>query len=345
MRVDKHLPVVSGVDRQAPKRSQVALPDVSQQNWPEQGAASLAGKAQVRKSAGFSLQLNQQLTTMQSADSYLGQLSGGLGQLKLSLSRELGNARIQDREGVNRQLSELTALLGQRSARSGGSLDGQLNLHLNEPARARFSLPGLESLQVLQQAGRESLLFSAGRTSQEPVAVVLDDGLSEEQILRRFNVGLAPAGVRSELNADGSLMFSARESDWQQLRDHLKVKGEGKLFAAQRFTELTPRESQILQPQTLEQLDDPREVRRVLDTVVKTLDRIDELREQLGLRQDEIRSFLARQLGEDEQRWASDYVTAVFALMRKSSGSYASVSGTLVAQATISRFTVISLLS
>ena len=345
MRVDKHLPVVSGIDRQAPRRSQAAVADVNQQSWVDQGAAANASKAQVRKSAGFSLQLNQQLTTMQSADSYLGQLAGGLGQLKLSLSRELGNARIHDREGVTAQLAGLKTLLEQRSARSGGSLDGQLNLHLNEPARARFSLTGLESVQALQQAGRESLLFSVGRTNQEPVAVVLDDDLSEEQVLRRFNVGLAPAGIRSELNADGSLMFSARESDWQQLREHIKVKGEGKLFAAQRFTELTPRESQILQPQTLDQLDDPREVRRVLDTVVKTLDRIDELREQLGLRQDEIRSFLARQLGEDEQRWASDYVTAVFALMRKSTSSYASVSGPLVAQATISRFTVISLLS
>ncbi len=343
MRVDKHSPIVSGLDRQTPKRSLVTVADAAQQTQPERGAAM--GSAQGRKSAGFGLQLNQQLTTMQSASSYLAQLSATLVPLKLSLSRELGNARIQDREGVDAQLGELRSLLEQRNSRSAGSLDGQLNLHLTEPVRARFSLPGLESLQTLQQAGRESLLFSIGRSSQEPLAVVLDEGLSEEQILRRFNVGLAPAGIRSELTTDGALIFSAREADWQAVREHLRVKGEGVLFAAQRFTELQPVESQMLQPQALEQLEEPREVRRMLDTVVKALDHIQELGEQLRLRQDEIRSFLARQLGEDEQRWAGDYVTAVYNLMRKSSSSYTSVSDTLVAQATISRFTVISLLS
>ncbi|TWE09786.1 hypothetical protein FB481_102318 [Pseudomonas sp. AG1028] len=343
MRVDKHSPIVSGLDRQAPKRSLVTVADAAQQTQSERGAA--VGSAQGRKSAGFGLQLNQQLTTMQSASSYLAQLSATLVPLKLSLSRELGNARMQDREGVGAQLGELRSLLEQRSARSAGSLDGQLNLHLNEPVRVRFSLPGLESLQTFQQAGRESLLFSIGRSSQEPVAVVLDEGLSEEQILRRFNVGLAPAGIRSELTTDGALVFSAREADWQTLREHLRVKGEGALFAAQRFTELKPVESQLLQPQALETLEEPREVRRMLDTVVKALDHIQELGEQLRQRQDEIRSFLARQLGDDEHRWAGDYVTAVYNLMRKSSSSYASVSDTLVAQATISRFTVISLLS
>jgi len=344
MRVDKHSPVVSGLDRQAPKRSLVSLADVAQQALPERGTA-VAGSAQNRKSAGFGLQLNQQLTTMQSASSYLAQLSATLVPLKLSLSRELGNARLQDREGLGAQLGELRALLEQRSSRSAGSLDGQLNLHLTEPVRARFSLPGLESLQALQQAGRESLLFSIGRSSQEPVAVVLDDGLSDEQILRRFNVGLAPAGIRGELTSEGALVFSAREADWQNLRGHIRVKGEGALFAAQRFTELEPVELQMLQPRALQQLEEPRDVKRMLDTVVKALDHIQELGEQLRQRQDEIRSFLARQLGEDEQRWAGDYVTAVYNLMRKSSSSYASVSATLVAQATISRFTVISLLS
>lgn len=344
MRVDKHSPVVSGLDRQAPKRSLVSLADVAQQALPERGTA-VAGSAQNRKSAGFGLQLNQQLTTMQSASSYLAQLSATLVPLKLSLSRELGNARLQDREGLGAQLGELRALLEQRSSRSAGSLDGQLNLHLTEPVRARFSLPGLESLQALQQVGRESLLFSIGRSSQEPVAVVLDDGLSDEQILRRFNVGLAPAGIRGELTSEGALVFSAREADWQNLRGHIRVKGEGALFAAQRFTELEPVELQMLQPRALQQLEEPRDVKRMLDTVVKALDHIQELGEQLRQRQDEIRSFLARQLGEDEQRWAGDYVTAVYNLMRKSSSSYASVSATLVAQATISRFTVISLLS
>ena len=93
------------------------------------------------------------------------------------------------------------------------------------------------------------------------------------------------------------------------------------------------------------QLDSFRELRRLLDSVVAGLDKVTTLREQLSNRQQEIREFLARQAHADEKQWAMDFSRSVFNLMQRSPSSYAAVTQTVVAQATISRFAVVSLLS
>jgi len=47
----------------------------------------------------------------------------------------------------------------------------------------------------------------------------------------------------------------------------------------------------------------------------------------------------------DEQQWAQDYAASVFDLVRDRGSSYAAVTQTLVAQANLSRFAMVSLLS
>ncbi|WP_346770505.1 hypothetical protein [Pseudomonas sp. 273] len=79
--------------------------------------------------------------------------------------------------------------------------------------------------------------------------------------------------------------------------------------------------------------------------MIDALDRIGTLRDQLRQRQGEIREFLARQADRDEQQWAQDYAASVFNLVRDSGSSYAAVTRTVVAQANLSRFAVVSLLS
>src|SRR5690606_17698940 len=89
--------------------------------------------------------------------------------------------------------------------------------------------------------------------------------------------------------------------------------------------------------------DSYREMRRVLDSVVVALERVAALRDQIHHRQQEIREFLARQASQDESEWARDYAGQVFNLMQRSPSSYAAVTQTVVAQANISRFSVVSL--
>lgn len=340
IKVDTQLPVVTALDPQArrPVQGEQAVQRQRKQA-PAEPTAQPRGK-----STSFNLQLNQQLTSMQAADSYLGELAGRLGQLKLSLSRELSNAQAGEREGLKRELEQVRKLLDERGQRSGEALDAGFKLRLNEPVRSRFSLQGLDSIASVQQAGKETLLFSAGRKLAEPLAVVLDEGLSEQQILRRFNAGLGPAGIRAEVDSGGALKFSARESEWQQLKGELRVQGEGKL-AAKAAAPVVSQEDQLLRLPDAARLDGARELRRALDEVVAALDKIGSLREQLSHRQDEIREFLARHAEQNEREWARDFAGEVFNLMRRSPSSYAAVTQTVVAQANISRSSVVSLLS
>lgn len=297
------------------------------------------------KAAGFSIQLNQQLSSMQSAEGYLGELSDRLNQLKLSLGRELASSQGSSRKQLDEPLKQAADLLDQRSDRSAGGLDANLELRLHEPARTRFSIDGLETLDQARSGGRESLLFSSGRSQTEPGVVVLDDAMSDQQILRSFNLGLASSGIRAEVGEDGKLTFSMAESDWQRNGGELTVKGEGKRFAKDRTSRAQTREQRLLElPQSLAG-SGQRELRQMLDQVIDALDRIGTLRDQLRQRQNEIREFLARQAGSDEQQWAQDYAETVFDLVRESGSSYAAVTQTVVAQANLSRFTVVSLLS
>ena len=342
IKLDTQLPVVTSLDPQSQRQVRSERSQVR-----ERSSASTAQSESVQtrsKSTSFNLQLNQQLTSMQAADSYLSEVATRLNQLKLSLSRELSNAQAGERRGLERELEQVNTLLGQRSQRTAQSLDASFKLRLSEPVRSRFTLEGLESIAQVQQAGKETLLFTAGRKLEEPLAVVLDEGLSEQQILRRFNAGLGQAGIRAELDNSGALKFSAREGQWQVLRDELRVQGEGKL-ASKTQTPLVSHEEQLLRLPDAARLDNARELRRALDEVVAALDKIGSLREQLTHRQEEIRDFLARHAEQNEREWAREFASEVFSLMRRSPSSYAAVTQTVVAQANISRTTVVSLLS
>ena len=345
MKIGKSLPAVTAINPH--ERRLPLLPDAPQV---EPRRHSLLGEttaldAGARKSSSFSLQLNQQLSSMQSADSYLGDLHQRLSQLKMVLSREISAAQPGAQEEIRQAVQQVRELLAERSRRSSNSLDANLRLRLTEPVRSRFTLQGLENIETVRAAGRETLLFSGGRQLAEPVAVVLDEGLSDEQILRRFNATLGQAGIRAELEHGGRLTFSARESDWQALRGQLAVQGEGKLFEPGRYSRLPSVEEQLLNvPQELA-LDSVEELRRLLDSVLAGLGRISALREQVRHRQQEIRAFIASQAANDEKQWALDFSHSVLELMRRSPSSYAAVTQTVVAQANISRFAVVSLLS
>lgn len=342
MKIGRQLPGVTAINPQERREALRNVPAPSRTALPSETPPA---EATPSKSTSFSLQLNQQLSSMQSADNYLGDLQSRLSQLKLSLSRQISSPPPNGEEVIQQALKEVDTLLKERSKRSANSLDANFKLRLTEPVRSRFSLQGLESLEKIRQSGSETLLFSGGRQLAEPVAVVLDEGMSDEQILRRFNGSLGQAGIRAELDDNGELRFSARENDWQQLKPQLAVQGEGKLFAKGKYVHLPSQDEQLLSLPEALQLDSFRELRRLLDSVVAGLDRINALREQLNHRQQEIREFLARQAHADEKQWAMDFSRSVFNLMQRSPSSYAAVTQTVVAQATISRFAVVSLLS
>lgn len=348
MKVDKQLPAVTPftLDRQTPDLKGVALQRAG-------GGAPLAkqeaprNEALPRQSGTYSLQLNQQLSAMQSASSYLSQVQARLSQLKLVLGRQLSapSNNPVELEGAREALRKVNAILRQRSHLENNVIDPGYQLKLTEPVRVRFSLEGLDSIDQIQQAGQETLVFTAGRKLSEPLAVVLDEGLNEEQILRRFNVSLGQAGLRAELDHEGRLKFSAREADWTALRDQLAVRGEGKLFAKDSFARVESAEDGLLGLPSDSQLDSTSEMRAILDSVIAALDRIAALREQIREREADIRQFLREQLDGDEQQWAQNYLGSLLKVLRSGANSYIAQSQIIVSQANLNRYSVVSLLA
>lgn len=339
---------------QAQSRSRLqSTPGSASQPAPAATAAEVRANARASSTnGGFNLQLNQQLSSMQATDRYLGDLAEQLSSVKLSISRQLTSASTNEREAIARGLQQVNTLLDERSKRTGQSLDANFNLRLNEPLRSRFSLPGLESIDAIKRSGKETLVFTAGRALAEPLAVVFDEAMSDEQVLRNLNAGLGSAGIRAELDPQGALKFSMPENDWQAIKDQLRVKGEGKLFAAAN-TQVKPQEEGLLgfnpaqaQAQSPSQPQESvRELRELLDSVIAALDRIGTLRQQLSQRQEDVREFLARQESQDEKQWALNFASAVFNINGRKASSYSAVTQTVIAQAQLTRFAVVSLLS
>jgi hypothetical protein len=360
MKVDKQAAITTGaitgaIDARARTRTQQTAKEAPHLLSPDTSARDTRNASnRSDRSGGFNLQLNQQLSSMQSTDSYLSDLSEQLSELKLSLSRKLSSSTAPlpsptEREQLGQRIDQLNQLVAQRSKRTAQSLDANLKLRLNEPLRSQFSIEGLESLTNVQQGGKETLLFTAGRALPEPVALVLDEGMSEEQILRRVNNSFGGVGIRAEVDEAGGLKFSMPETQWALFKTQLKIKGEGKRFAAvpngiapTRQDGLLAMDSAFLDSASLES---PRDMRQLLESVVTVLDRIGNLRQHISSRQEDVRTFLAEQENQDEKHWALNFAGAVFNLKGRKASHYAGVTQVVVAQAQLSRFAVVSLLS
>ena len=177
IKVDTQLPVVTALDPQARRPVQGEQPVQRQRKQlPAEPASPPRGK-----SATFNLQLNQQLTSMQAADSYLGELAGRLGQLKLSLSRELSNAQAGERDGIKRELEQVRKLLAERSQRSGETLDASFKLRLSEPVRSPFGwhLIRLEEVRSQDVSGERAKLAIKQQIRQRKAEQNYNDWLQQ----------------------------------------------------------------------------------------------------------------------------------------------------------------------
>ena len=188
-------------------------------------------------------------------------------------------------------------------------------------------------------------MFSAGRHMPGPIAVVLDDDLSDSQILRRFNTSLAQAGLHAEVTAQSQLRFSAAESQWGKLKDQMSIQGEDKLFPRASFSPVQSREENLLgAPLVAPQGTSRAELRQLLDTVDKGLVRVNGVIEQLNQRQGHAREQIGRHESRDEKRWAHDFATRAFAHDTGQGRDYLQVAQLVQCQANVSRHRVVGLM-
>jgi hypothetical protein len=136
--------------------------------------------------------LQGDISGAQQALDFLEQSAAQLRNLKADLSARLATRQRAD-GALEARVRQFSNTWRGRSTASGGTLDAQLQFS-NKGTNTRFTVRGM-SLPNLRTGGREVLAMSIGG-GQSLRSVVLEPGLTDQQITQRLDDALAPAGVR-----------------------------------------------------------------------------------------------------------------------------------------------------
>jgi hypothetical protein len=165
----------------------------------------------------------------------------------------------------------------QRQSTAGGSLDAQLSYTSPAPAAQRFTIRGL-TIANLQAGGKEILNFSVSGATQSLSSVSITPGLSQDEIVQRFNQALAPANISASVDASGAMVFSTPEASWATVRDTLSVRGGGIRFPSGQMNRVkVDAEAPAIAPETWS-TGDTEALRQSLQQVVLALAQVQQAR-------------------------------------------------------------------
>ncbi|WP_330983782.1 MULTISPECIES: flagellar hook-associated protein [Enterobacterales] len=226
----------------------------------------------------YSVQLNDQLTTLQQADYYLGHLELQLLDYRHA-ARRGGLAQQQKGE-------EVAQWLDKRSSLSGGAIDRQLTPVLQGEARVIFQSPELES--IVQNNAKGSRMFSVSDGRQVQLsAVLVGEEVEPGQYKMLMSNALRRVGVQIHDRQDG-LSFSTTEKQWGQLERTFSVredKGEASTFTSLKIYAESARSDELLQNMR-------RGNSRSQDGLQPLLDVIGERRAQMAAQQEKARQLI-----------------------------------------------------
>jgi hypothetical protein len=220
----------SGSAATSASQVEAALADAGTAADLQNGVAAEARPAPLRRGlTKWDQPLQNDISGAQQAVDFLEQTAAQLRALKTDLAAKL--ATRQMREGqVEQRVRQFADNWKARSAASGGTLDAQLN-YSTQPSSQRFTVRGM-NLSNLRNGARETLAISVSGGTAGLRSVHLAPGLTDNEIVNRFDQALAQAGVRVSVNKDGELVFSTQEANWPAVRDALAVQGGGIRYPA-----------------------------------------------------------------------------------------------------------------
>jgi hypothetical protein len=196
----------------------------------EQAASNSPAPAPLRRGlSNVNAPMQSDVSGAQQAIDFLEQSAAQLRALKTDIAAKLATRQMRDGQ-VEQRVRQFTETWRNRTQASGGTLDAQLN-YSNDPSTQRFTVRGM-TLANLRNGARETLAISVGGGTAGLRSVHLAPGLSDADIISRFDQAMAPAGVRVSVNKDGELVFSTPENAWPAVRDSLAVQGSGIRFPA-----------------------------------------------------------------------------------------------------------------
>lgn len=254
------------------------------------GGASARSDAPAARSSTASLQrglsnwdhqLQGEISNAQQTLDYLERSSSQLQALKSELAAKL--AARPGREGqVEARVRQFSNTWRQRASASGGTLDAQLSYTSPQAAQQNFSIRGL-TMASLQEGPQEVLAFSVGGANQALRSVNIEPGLSEKEIVSRFDRALMPSGIGVKLGENGELVFSTSEAAWANVRDSLSVRGSGIRYPTGQMSRVrTDAEPAAIAPEEWH-TGDTEALRATLQQVVQALAQLQAARSAVSL--------------------------------------------------------------
>jgi uncharacterized protein YoxC len=283
--------------------------------------------------------LQGDISGAQQALDFLEQSAAQLRNLKADLSSRLATRQRAD-GALESRVRQFSNSWRNRGNASGGTLDAQLKFS-NRGSTTNFTVRGM-NLANLRTGGREVLAIAIGG-GQSLRSVVLEPGLSDQQIAQRFDEALAPSGVRASLGDDGQLEFATAESQWSTVRDTIAVQGSGVRFPTGQLNRVKAEaEAPALDPDNW-QTGDTEALRTTLQQVLQALAQVEQ---SIASVQQALQQVSARvqSAAPKSSKAGMDQVAQNFVSTTKQPG-YQSLLSITSALAGISRERVISLLS
>lgn len=215
----------------AERRAEGRPPQLAPASAPPAAAAPLR-----RGLPGLDTRLQGDVASAQQAIDFLQEVAAQLQALKGELSAKISNLQA-DEQQIEAQLRQLASTLTRRRQSGGDKLDAALQ-YSSASATQKFSMRGM-TLDALRAGPARVISFSVSNSGQ-PLSVSLEPGLSDEQIVQRFDRALQPASIRASSDANGQMIFSAPEVDWPALRENMVILGSGRVVTQAEGAALVP---------------------------------------------------------------------------------------------------------
>lgn len=258
---------------QAGKSSTAAKVDetgqAAQAGAPEAVGASSAPPPVARRGlSNWDQPLQRDISGAQQAVDFLEQSAAQLRALKAELSAKLASRQGRDGQ-VEARVRQFSDTWRSRQDASGGTLDGQLSYSSTE-SRQRFKVRGM-TMGNLRHGARETLAIALGNGAQGLRSVQLEPGLSDDEILQRFNQALAPVNISVGMSDNGDLEFITPESNWANVRDTMAIQGGGIRYPTGQLNRVrTEPEAPVIAPEAWH-TNDGEALRQTLQQVVSAL--------------------------------------------------------------------------
>ncbi|MEI8632603.1 flagellin [Vibrio sp. PP-XX7] len=180
----------------------------------------------------------QQATSVQIATKALQVVGKTLATIKHELTPVLRQG-MDHHSGLKEHLSrakvQIESTLDQARFEGRRVVDNELRLKLDRADIRRFSIPGLNVNRLSEKAEQIRLDFPQGSS----VMIQFDGQSDGRKTVKMLDRSLIPYGMRATVSQDGSIVFEARESAYQQMQQKVMVTGQGHRFPAGQPNALT----------------------------------------------------------------------------------------------------------